>query len=59
MVYNGKAHIENGQVLCASQLCDNCDFAEFFNCVDVEIIDTETKGQDILKLIKEIKNREV
>ena len=49
MIYNGKAHIEDGKVLCASQMCDGCEFAEYNKCVDVEIRDTNTDGKDIME----------
>ena len=58
MIYNGKAHIEDGKVLCASQMCDECEFAEINKCVNVEIREVNTAGKEIMdakELIKKNK----
>lgn len=55
MIYKGKAKIEDGQVICASQLCDECEYRDIFKCVDVEIIEPESKGQEMLLKREEIK----
>ena len=55
MTYNGKAHIEFGKVLCASQMCHECDFGEINKCVDVEIREVNTAGKEIMEAKEQIK----
>jgi len=49
VAYKAKAHIEDGQVLCASTNCEGCDFEYYNKCVEVEITEksnSETQQQD-------------
>ena len=56
MTYTAKAHIEDGQVFCASTNCEGCDF-EFFNkCVEVEIIDVNITGKEIIEAKDKLKS---
>jgi len=55
MTYNSKAHIENGKVLCASQMCDGCEFGEYNKCVDVEIREVNTVGKEIMETKERMK----
>ena len=55
MTYNGKAHIEDGKVLCASNMCDGCEFGKYNKCVNVEIRDANTVGKEIMEAKEQMK----
>lgn len=50
MVYFVSAHVVDGEVLCASQICENCTKKEEYKCKPMILLDKQVyEGKAVIK----------